>query len=175
MTITFSNSTTFGQLKVYPKNNPRCTSFQVQFGFTDIEMSFGKLLKEKLQAKKMKPAELARLSGVSKQNIGRIINNTPHSITGALPKTEPETIKKLAKVLDWDLDEALLSGGYAPSNQEESLDNLIKPLSSRAKKHIRAIVKTFVEAESSLNDTQDEDDNVTTLEDAIAEDDDVQK
>lgn len=118
----------------------------------------------------MKPAQLARLSGVSKQNIGRIINNTPHSITGALPKTEPETIKKLAKALDWDLDEALLSGGYAPSNQEESLDNLIKMLSPNAKKHIRAIVKTFVEAESALNKERDED-NATTLDDAIAEDD----
>lgn len=174
MTRTFSNINLFGQPKVYFKNNPRYTDFKVEFGFTDLEMSFGELLKEKLQEKKMKPAELARLSGVSKQNIGRIINKTPHSITGALPKTEPETIKKLAKALDWDLDEALLSGGYAPSNQEESLDNLIKPLSLRAKNHIRAIVKTFVEAESSSNNAQDED-NATTLENAIAEDDDERK
>lgn len=171
MTRIFSNINPFGQSEIYLKNNPRYTDFEVKFGFTDLEMSFGELLKEKLQEKKMKPAQLARLSGVSKQNIGRIINNTPHSITGALPKTEPETIKKLAKALDWDLDEALLAGGYAPSNQEESLDNLIKPLSSRAKEHIRAIVKTFVEAESALKKAQDEE-NATTLDDAIAEDED---
>ena len=170
----FSNTNLFSKPKAYSKNNPRCTDFKVEFWFTDLEMSFGERLKEKLQEKKIKPAQLARLSGVSKQNIGRIINKTPHSITGALPKTEPETIKKLAKALDWDLDDALLSGGYAPSNQEESLDNLIKQLSPSTKKHIRAIVKTFVEAESSLKNAHDDDDAIT-LEKAIAEDDEAQK
>jgi transcriptional regulator with XRE-family HTH domain len=161
------------QSQVDLKNNPGHTKFKVKSGFTDLEMSFRERLIEKLKEKNLKPAELARRSGVSKQNIGRIINNTPHSITGALPKTAPETIEKIARALEWDLDEALLAGGYAPVNQEDSLDNQLRQLSPQsqkiARKQISAIIKTFVEADSiSENDQNSED--LPTLEEAIAED-----
>lgn len=154
------------------KNNPRHTKFKVKSGFTDLDMSFRERLVEKIKEKNWKPAELARRSGVSKQNIGRIINNTPHSITGALPKTAPETIEKIARALDWDLDEALLAGGYAPVNLEDSLDNQLKQLSPKsqkiARKQISAIIKTFVEAETASENDKDSED-LPTLEDAIAE------
>lgn len=156
------------------KNNPRHTKYKVKSGFTDLEMSFRERLIEKLKEKDWKPAELARRSGVSKQNIGRIINNTPHSITGALPKTAPETIEKIAKALEWDLDEALLAGGYAPLNQEDSLDSQLKQLSPRsqeiARKQISAIIKTFVEVDEAAEKEKNSKD-LPTLDDAIAEDD----
>lgn len=155
------------------KNKPRHTKFKVKSGFTDLEMSFRERLVEKLKEKDWKPAELARRSGVSKQNIGRIINNTPHSITGALPKTAPETIEKIANALSWDLDEALLAGGYAPVNQEDSLDSQLKQLSPKsqklARKQISALIKTFVESENASENDQDSED-LPTLEEAIAED-----
>ena len=102
------------QPAVYNKNNPSFTNCVVNYVFTDMNKTFGESLQEKLDEAGMKAAELSRLSGVSKQNIGRLINNTPHSISGALPKPEPDTVKKLAKHLKWNLDEALIAAGYAP-------------------------------------------------------------
>lgn len=161
------------QPAVDSKNNPRRTKFKVKSGFTDPEMSFREKLVEKLREKDWKPAELARRSGVSKQNIGRIINNTPHSITGALPKTGTETIEKIAKALDWDLDEALLAGGFAPTtSNDESVDHQLKQLSpvsqKLARKQISALLKTFVESENASENDRDSE-NLTTLDDAIAE------
>jgi transcriptional regulator with XRE-family HTH domain len=76
--------------------------------------TFGECLREQLESKGIRPAELARRSGVTKQNIGRLLNATPHPITGALPRAEPETVTKLAEGLEWDVDEALLAAGHAP-------------------------------------------------------------
>lgn len=78
--------------------------------------TFGERLREKLTEVGMTAAELSRRSNVTKQNISRILNNTPHSITGALPKVEPETVKKLAEPLLWDINEALDAAGYASSH-----------------------------------------------------------
>lgn len=97
-----------------------------------MNQTFGDRLREKLKQVGMTAAELSRRSGVTKQNIGRILNNTPHSITGALPKTERDTVIKLATVLGWDLDEALLAGGHAPMNAVQrptTLQELAKALS----------------------------------------------
>lgn len=108
------------QPTVYSKYNPSFTNSVVNYGFTRMEKTFGERLQEKLDEAGIKAAELSRLSGVTKQNIGRILNNTPHSITGALPKPEPETVEKLAKALNWDLNDALPAAGYAaPFNQSE--------------------------------------------------------
>ena len=106
----------------YPKNNPDITVSPVHSRFTrtlEGRTMFGERLREKLDAAGMKPAELARRSGVTKQNIGRLLNNTPHSITGALPKPERDTVEKLARALDWEINDALLSAGYAPSAPED--------------------------------------------------------
>lgn len=92
---------------------------------------FIKRLRERMETKGIKAAELARRSGVTKQNIGRLLNTTPHPITGALPTTTRETVEKLAKALDWDLNEALNLAGYAtesayPQTKEEFAEALKK-------------------------------------------------
>jgi hypothetical protein len=104
------------QSLIYSKNNPHCTLYQVNSGFTRLmhNKTFGECLREQLESKGIRPAELARRSGVTKQNIGRLLNATPHPITGALPRAEPETVTKLAEGLEWDVDEALLAAGHAP-------------------------------------------------------------
>src|SRR5437762_2793807 len=82
--------------------------------------TFGDYLRERMEAVGMKSAELSRLSGVSKQNISRLVNNKPHSVTGALPKAEPETVIKLAGPLNWPTDDALKRAGYAGTGDAES-------------------------------------------------------
>jgi transcriptional regulator with XRE-family HTH domain len=106
---------------LYCENNPSVTPAVVSYGFTnmDIQNPFGEWLREQLEKQGMKAADLARRSGVTKQNIGRILNNTPHSVTGALPKVEESTVEKLARALDADIDEARLAAGYAPSRHIE--------------------------------------------------------
>ena len=110
---------TESQYPIYSKNKPGVTTFQVHSRFTTMTKTFGEQLREQLQARNMRAAELARRSGVTKQGIGRLINNTPHGITGALPQPERETVEKIARALDWDLSEALLAAGYAPSEPED--------------------------------------------------------
>jgi transcriptional regulator with XRE-family HTH domain len=104
------------QPTIYGENNPSVTVLVVNYGFTSMSNGFGERLREKLEDAGMRAAELARRSGVTKQNIGRLLNQTPHSITGALPKAEEETVIKLATALGWDVNEALLAAGYAPRN-----------------------------------------------------------
>lgn len=107
---------------IYSENNPRLSGKSVNYIFTDVmPKTFGDALKEKMREKGLTAAELARRSGVTKQNIGRLVNNTPHSVTGALPKAEEATVIKLAAHLGWDLNEALPAAGFAaPSNASES-------------------------------------------------------
>lgn len=106
------------QSQIYDKNNPRCSFLMVNFGFTKMPKTFGQQLKEKMDAAGLKPAQLSRLSGVTKQNIGRLINETPHPITGAPPTTTEETVRKIAAVkeLNWKLEDALLAARIAPEN-----------------------------------------------------------
>lgn len=80
-----------------------------------MNKTFGQALKEILELKKIKPAELSRLSGVTKQNIGRLLNEQRHPISNAPPKATKETVLKFAKALNWNRDEALLAAGYAPT------------------------------------------------------------
>lgn len=111
----------FSQSKVYWKNNPHLTIETVHCAFTMSE-SFGDRLREQLDAKGMRPAELARRSGLTKQGIGRLLNKIPHAITGAPPKPALETVDKIARALDWDINEARLAAGYAPARPEETYD-----------------------------------------------------
>lgn len=101
---------------LYGINKPSGTREVLPFAFTYMSKAFADALKAKLAEKGMRPAELARRSGVTKQNIGRIIHQTPHHVTGAPPKVERETVAKLAAALDWDIDDALLVAGYAPTH-----------------------------------------------------------
>jgi transcriptional regulator with XRE-family HTH domain len=105
-------------------NNPSVTENIVQSRFTRAMKTFGEYLQEQLISKGVKPAELARRSGVTKQNISRLLHGTPHSITGAPPRAEPETVKKLAKALEWDVNVALYAAGYAPDTPSESYEIL---------------------------------------------------
>lgn len=139
------------QPEVYSKNKPSFTNYVVNSGFT----MFGEKLQEKLDEAGIKAAELARRSGVTKQNIGRLLNNTPHSITGALPKAEKPTVEKLAKALNWNLDDALIAAGYAPENSaadnsHEILEGVTinfqngKGLSKKQQQKLLDTVKTLV-------------------------------
>jgi transcriptional regulator with XRE-family HTH domain len=102
------------QPEFYLKNNPSQTNKTVNSRLTNMDKTFREALQGKLAERNIKPASLARQSGVSKQNIGRILNDAPHSVTGAKPQPSRETVKKLARALEWSLSEALLSAGYAP-------------------------------------------------------------
>jgi transcriptional regulator with XRE-family HTH domain len=115
-------------------NNPSVTENIVQSRFTKSmpTQTFGDHLRERLKEKGMKPAELARRSGVTKQNISRLLHGTPHSITGAPPRAEPDTVKKLAKALGWNANDALLAAGYAPDTPSEGYEILNEFLAALA-------------------------------------------
>ena len=118
-----------------------------------MKKTFGQRLREKMGESGIKPAELSRRSGVTKQNIDRLLNATPHPITGALPTTTRETVEKLAPALDWDLNDALLAAGLAPNaptDDELVADGLfsgyydLSPEQQRlARKQIAAIIRSF--------------------------------
>lgn len=105
------------KVRIYSKNNPEFTNYLVNLRCTPME-KFIQRLKEEMQSKSIKAAELARRSGITKQNIGRLLNFTPHPITGATPTTTRETVEKLAVALGWDLDEALNLAGFASEHSE---------------------------------------------------------
>lgn len=106
------------QSQIYLINNPRFTKNVVNFGFTTMSNSFAQRLKEKMDEAGLKAAELSRRAGVTKQNIGRLLNQTPHPITGALPTTTEDTVKKLAKHLNWNENEALALANLGSANNE---------------------------------------------------------
>lgn len=98
-------------IPIYSECNPRVTEKIVHSRWT--KMTFGEEIKKRLAEKGMRPAELARRAQTTRQNISRLINGTPHPITGALPKAELETVERIAKALDWDLPDARNAAGYA--------------------------------------------------------------
>lgn len=102
---------------IYTKDNPSVTICTVNCGFT-VVYTFNEHLKLKLDEANIRPAELSRRSGVTKQNIGRLINNTPHSQTGAPARAEKDTVIRLARALDWDLNDALKSADFAPETDD---------------------------------------------------------
>lgn len=72
-------------------------------------MDFSEQLVAIMQELNMRDADLHRETGVSKQNIGKL---------KAGSNTTPETVKKVAEALNWDVDDALLAAGFAPLNVE---------------------------------------------------------
>lgn len=85
-------------------------------------------LKRKMDETGIKAAELARRTGLRKQNISRILTQTPHPITGAPAKTSKEVVLKLARALDWDADEALQLAGFAPLNVPSAYERKVAAL-----------------------------------------------
>lgn len=81
-------------------------------------MSFREFLRQELDRTGIRPAELARRSGVTPQNISRILTDKPHPITGAAPKVSEDTVESLAKALDSDIDAAREAAGYTPRNNQ---------------------------------------------------------
>lgn len=93
--------------------------------------TFGEYLRKALDDAGMRPAELARRSGITKQGLSRLLNDTPHTITGAPPKPELSTVEKIARALGLDVNEARLAAGFAPSAKEmppENLQELVQAL-----------------------------------------------
>jgi len=128
--IKVTPTTMRSQPQIYSQNKPRWTQKRVNCVFTrPMSTTFGERLKEKLEEAGLTAAELARRSGVTKQNIGRILNNTPHSITGALPRVEPGTVLKLAQPLGWDVNDALLAAGHAPTDMSKFSSELNRRVS----------------------------------------------
>lgn len=80
-------------------------------------MAFRDLLRQQLKLKGMRPAELARRADTTPQNISRILTDKPHPLTGAPPKVGRETVIKIARALDWDVNKALESAGHAAEPQ----------------------------------------------------------
>jgi hypothetical protein len=110
------------QPTIYAKDNPSVTICAVNCGFTEM-YTFNERLKAKLDEIGMRPSELARRAGLTKQNIGRLINNTPHSVTGAPPKAEKDTVIKIARALDWNVDDALEAADFAPIGESRKPRN----------------------------------------------------
>ncbi len=104
------------QSPINNKNNLSVTTYVVNSRLIIMAPKFSDYLREALAKANIKPAELARRSGVTKQNIGRLLHDTRHPESNALPQTTIETVEKLAKELNLDLDEARLAAGFAPTN-----------------------------------------------------------
>lgn len=88
---------------------------------------FAKALAEKLKEKGLKPIDLEKKSVATRQNLSRLLNDTPHPVSGALPKAREKTVEKIAKFLDWDINEARTAAGYAIENgiTESDLDDTL--------------------------------------------------
>lgn len=78
-----------------------------------VSENFSRALRQKIDESEFKGnmSEFARTARISKQNVSRILNKTPHSITGAMPTVTRETVLKMAKVLNWNESEALNAAG----------------------------------------------------------------
>ena len=138
----------------------------VNFGLTIMTKTFGEILSEKLADLKIKPAKLAQMSGITKQNIGRLLHGTRHPITNAPPKTTEETVEKIARALDWDIDDALLAAGFAPRKKKmETVDDEFAALfyesadwseenRNEALEMAKIIFKRFKEKERAQKETQ---------------------
>lgn len=111
-------------------------------------MTFKDFLRSKLDEKNMRPAELARLSGVTKQNISRILTDKPHPLTNAAPTVKLATVEKLAKGLGVDINDARRAAGFVSTNGHngilEGFDQLSKDDQEIAARQIRSIIDAFL-------------------------------
>jgi transcriptional regulator with XRE-family HTH domain len=109
----------FCQSKIDVKNNPDGMKMFINSGFTNMRYgTFGEYLQAQLKELKIRPAELARRTGMTPQNISRILTNKPHPITGALPKVREFTVHQIAAALNRPLDEVRDAAGFAPSEED---------------------------------------------------------
>lgn len=96
-----------------------------------MSKTFGEAIKERLTALNMRPSELARRANTSRQNIGRLINGVVHPITGAYPTADLATVEAIAKALNWNINEARLAAGYAPTEPQTRIQKLIAALEAQ--------------------------------------------
>lgn len=84
--------------------------------------TFGQWLKRKCEELNVKPAELSRKSGVSKQYISGLMKDRPHSDSKARPHPRPDTVDKLANALGAPISEARRAAYPAPTDLEGDAD-----------------------------------------------------
>lgn len=120
------------QSQIDMKNNPSVTPYLLCSIHTNMSQVFADYLRSQLEARNMTPAELARRAGITKQNISRILNQTPHPLSGALPKVKVQTVEAIAKALGVPVDEAREAAGY--STQEPGKPQTLADLLSRLKR-----------------------------------------
>lgn len=82
-------------------------------------MSFGKWLYNQRKEARLTQGELARRAHISTSYVSTLEREQEHTVTGALPQPDREIVIDLAKVLNADIDEALLAAGYAPKNASQ--------------------------------------------------------
>lgn len=105
-------------------------------------------------------ATLSRYAGVKKQ-----------TLTDKPSQPKPDLVIRLAKTFEEDVDKVLKLAGHAPLTQdieEESFDYLARNLPPERKRQIGAIIKTFVDAEFT-NENSQKSKNIT-LDEVIVED-----
>lgn len=102
------------QTLVYSKSKP-CNTLNSIY-CSPMVATFGDWLRIKINDAGLNVAEVARRAGMTRQNLGRIVNNAPHWQTGTLPRVKIETVDKIARAIGVDINEARLAAGYAPTN-----------------------------------------------------------
>jgi len=82
-------------------------------------MVWGEFGKEQKRLRELKGWSLDKLADearVTKSYLWRIERNEPHSQTGKMPNPSPDAIKKIAKALDWKLEDAFGRAGIIAEN-----------------------------------------------------------
>lgn len=64
------------------------------------------------------------MAGLTKQNVGRILNDTPHWQTGKPPKASEAFVDSTASALGIDIDEAREAAGFSAKNPIKPPTNL---------------------------------------------------
>ena len=127
-----------------------------------MNKTFGDVLREEMTARSVTAAELWRRSGVTKQQIGRIVNNDRSTFTGEVTKPSVETVDKLANGLGWNTDEARLAAGYAPKGDSDpyglasGLSRLPPERRELAQRQIKAILDSLATDEDHIGNANAE-------------------
>lgn len=98
-------------------------------------------LAARLEELRWKPIQIQHKSErlgkkISRQYISKILNATPHNITGKPPNVSPAVVEIIADTVGWDIDYARQIAGYAPKNVSENQisDALMESVYSKYKK-----------------------------------------
>lgn len=87
-----------------------------------VHMTFGEWLRDRLNARQMTNADLARLTELSPTYIGHLVRDfSPNTKSGRVRPSE-ETVAAIAVALSVTVDEARRAAGYAPTHSGDSHD-----------------------------------------------------